>query len=131
MRDYLAIEQMRFGDRLRVEMELDPTVAECEVPSFTLQPLVENAIRHGIAPRLGGGTVRVTARRRANRLELSVADDALDAQLDALERSAGSGLRTLKQRLALDEALDGQVIVRTALDEGFEVRVEMVARTAG
>lgn len=62
-RHYLAVEQLRFGDRLKVEWQLDDNALEARIPPLTLQPLVENALRHGIAPQPGGGTVRIAAGR--------------------------------------------------------------------
>jgi signal transduction histidine kinase len=127
VKDYLAIEQMRLGDRLAVEMTLDPAAAACAVPSFALQPLVENAIRHGIGPRRDGGTVRVSARRDDGRVELLVSDDGLGADPSVVDASGGTGLRTLRQRLALDDTLDGRVEVETAPGAGFRVRVSVAA----
>jgi signal transduction histidine kinase len=123
--DYVAIEQMRLGRRLAVEMELDPATAGIEVPSFALQPLVENAIRHGIGPRRGGGIVRVSARRLGDRLELRVADDGVGVDPAAVAASPGTGLRTLQQRLALDAAFEGRVEIDTAPGAGFRVRVTL------
>ncbi len=123
VQDYLAIEQMRLGARLTVELSLDRAAAECDVPSFVLQPLVENAIRHGIGPHAAGGTVRVTGRRTNGRVLLEVADDGAGANAASIESSNGTGLRTLRQRLSLDDAFRGEVDVDTAPGRGFRVRV--------
>ncbi len=72
---YLALEQARFQERLTVELELEPAVDRVQVPFLILQPLVENAIRHGIARRAAPGWIRVSARREADRLRLTVADN--------------------------------------------------------
>ena len=75
IRQYLAIERARFSDRLRPTFEIDEAVRSAAVPSFALQHLVENAIRHGIAKRSDAGRVVVAARREGDMLRLSVADD--------------------------------------------------------
>ena len=96
---YLAIEQCRFGERLRVDIEVEPAVRGALVPSLLLQPLVENAVRHGIAPRERGGRLRVTARRAADALRLTVEDDG--PGLSAAAASGhGIGLANTRARLA-------------------------------
>ena len=127
VRDYLTIEQMRLGNRLTVEMDLDPLAEECDVPPFALQPLVENAIRHGIGPKREGGTVRVSAHRRGAFLDLIVSDNGAGAERTAVEQSAGTGLRTLQQRLALDPVCRGNVTVEAKPNVGFTVRVTLPA----
>ena len=74
---YLEIQQTRFGDKLRVEREIEPAALDCLVPTLLLQPLVENAIRHGIEPAEKAGLVRLTAQRREGRLVLRVEDDGV------------------------------------------------------
>jgi two-component system LytT family sensor kinase len=72
---YLQIEQTRFRDRLKVEFGVDPAVLDAQVPNLILQPLVENAIRHGIAARACAGRIQITAKRHNGMLELQVIDD--------------------------------------------------------
>lgn len=74
---YLEIQQTRFGDRLRVEQDIEPAALDCLVPALLLQPLVENAIRHGIEPSEKSGLVRLTAQRRTSSLVLTVEDDGV------------------------------------------------------
>ena len=85
---YLAIEQVRFSDRLRPRIEIDPAVARAAVPRFLLQPLVENALRHGIARRADAGIVQVSGRREGGQLVLTVRDDGR-----GLARRGGCGER--------------------------------------
>lgn len=72
---YLEIQQVRFQDRLRVSIDVDPEVLHAMVPNLVLQPLVENAIRHAVEPRAGGGRVEVSAARHGETLQLTVRDD--------------------------------------------------------
>src|SRR5207253_478817 len=95
---YLGIERVRFGERLRVERRIDAEAAGCLVPPLLLQPLVENAIKHGVAGRIEGGTVRLSARRLGDRLEIGL-ENPVDA--DARSRSGeGLGLDIVRRRLA-------------------------------
>jgi hypothetical protein len=82
---YLDIQQTRFGDKLRVEEEIEPAALDCLVPSLLLQPLVENAIRHGIEPAENSGKVRLTARRSNGRLALTVEDNGVGLPRAAIE----------------------------------------------
>lgn len=95
---YLAIEQTRLGDRLRVTREIDPAVLEELVPTFILQPLAENAVRHGIEPRLEPGHVTITARAAGEMLELIVADNGVGLRPSAGTRR-GIGLTNAEERL--------------------------------
>ena len=93
VRHYLEIQQTRFGDKLRVEQEVEPAALDCLVPTLLLQPVVENAIRHGIEPADHRGLVRVCARRCGNRLVLIVDDDGIglaNGTLPAAAISEGS-----------------------------------------
>jgi len=103
---YLEIEEIRFGDRLRVKIDVDPGVSEVPVPYLLLQPLVENAVRHGIAPHTDAGVVRVAARPVTTNgregVELTVADSGPGYPNDGeqvLEDSEGVGLANTERRL--------------------------------
>ena len=77
VRRYLEIQQTRFGDKLRVEQDIEPQALDCMVPTLVLQPLVENAIRHGIEPADKAGVVRLSASRSDGHLVLTVEDDGV------------------------------------------------------
>lgn len=96
--EYLAIQQVRFGERLKVIRAIDANSGAGLVPHFVLQPLVENAIEHGIARRAGTGQVTITARRAGDQLEVRVVDDGVGLSPDDSNRE-GTGLGATRQRL--------------------------------
>ncbi|HKY05945.1 MAG TPA: histidine kinase, partial [Blastocatellia bacterium] len=101
LRKYVELEQMLFQERLRIDMEIDPGSLDALVPNMILQPLVENAIRHGIAPRSRGGRVDVSARARDGVLSLRVRDDGLGVPKDwKIGEQSGIGLANTRARLA-------------------------------
>jgi two-component system LytT family sensor kinase len=95
---YLAVEQARFSDRLRPELDVAPATRLAAVPCFALQQLVENAVRHGIAQRTEAGRVVVRARRDGDMLELTVLDDGAGLPAAAIE-AKGHGLADTRERL--------------------------------
>jgi two-component sensor histidine kinase len=98
---YLVIQRIRFRDRITVETHVHPDVAYALVPGLFIQPLVENAIRHGLSPRASGGTVIVSARRAGDRLLIGVLDDGVGLPPDwSLETSTGLGLSLTRDRIA-------------------------------
>ena len=102
--DYLDIEVVRFGaDKLRVEKQIDPRTLDLLVPSILLQPLIENSIKHGLEPRINGGTVTLRSRLEGDRLTIEVADDGVgigNRPHTALNRSgAGIGMQNVRERL--------------------------------
>jgi two-component system, LytTR family, sensor kinase len=100
IQQYLAIEQVRFSDRLRPTIDVDPTLTDAAVPTFVLQPLVENALRHGIAKRTGAGVLRITARRAGDDLVLSVHDDGPGVEAEIPGARRGVGLDNTRARLS-------------------------------
>jgi two-component system, LytTR family, sensor kinase len=98
VRQYLAVEQARFSDRLRPTFDIDPATLDAKIPTFALQHLVENAVRHGIARRTDAGRVAIAARRDGDTLELMVEDDGPGIADDA-PQVAGHGLENTRERL--------------------------------
>ena len=97
---YLEIEQMRFNDRLTVEMRIAPEALDASVPNMILQPLVENAIKHGIAPRSSGGRIDIGAVRNNGDLAITVNDDGLGVPFGDLDDlPEGVGLSNTRRRL--------------------------------
>ena len=113
-RRYLAIEQIRFGDRLRIEWELDAAAGSARVPPLMLQPLVENAVRHGVEPAVDSGTVRIRTQVRRGRAVVSIANTVPEGSSNP---GHGIALANVRERLRLmhdvaaqfDAALDGKV----------------------
>jgi hypothetical protein len=121
---YLAVEQVRFGDRLRVERRVAPEALECRVPPLVLQPLVENAVTHGIAGLVDGGTIAIEARRAGSRLELAV-ENPFDPERPP-RRGHGMGLENVRQRLATQQPGLTTVEAHEAFDR-FRVDVRLPA----
>jgi len=95
-RSYLEIEQVRFRDRLEIVIAAEPETYAAQVPNFVLQPLVENAVRHGVSGRIGAGRISVEAKRNLNRLQITIQDDGPGPQLSDGE---GVGLANTRARL--------------------------------
>jgi signal transduction histidine kinase len=95
---YLCLQQIRFPDRLRIEMRIAPETLEARVPSLVLQPLAENAVRHGIAPSVAGGSVEVAAVREGEQLVVRVRDTGVGLSPGS-ESPGGVGLRNVRARL--------------------------------
>ena len=123
---YLEIEQTRFGERLQIKLDIHPDTLDAAVPNFLLQPLVENAVRHGIAQKIGGGRVEISARRDGDELVLVVRDTG--PGLSPEKRTAlytGVGLANTRSRLQhlfgdrhrfeFDEPAGGGLAVRIAI----------------
>ncbi len=108
--DYLALEKVRLGERLRVEMEISEEVTAAAVPPLLLQPLVENAVLHGVAQQLEGGTVRIEAKRQRDRLLLAV-ENPCDEE-DSPQSGGGVGLANVRRRLAATFGDDAHLAAR-------------------
>lgn len=98
---YLALESLRLGKRLQVECFIAPETYPLEIPALTLQPLVENAVKHGISPRTGGGKVSISAQARDGMLLIQVEDNGIGGIQSDIDQSQGLGLKTVRRRLDL------------------------------
>jgi sensor histidine kinase YesM len=127
---YLCLEKLRMGDRLRVDTSLDDDALSCAVPPFTLQPLVENAVRHGVGPMPDGGTVAISASETNGQLVIRVSDNGAGASAEAIRASAGLGLRSVRQRLAARYGSRVSVSFESANDVGTTVTITMPADAA-
>jgi len=119
---FLSIEKIRYGNRLSVERSVGPECDGCLVPPLLIQPLVENAIRHGIAPLIEGGTVRLDIQRAGPAIEILL-ENPIDPQgTQRVQTGAGLGLENVKSRLA--RLFPGQANVNVSRDEDrFQVRL--------
>lgn len=122
---YLDLERLRLGERLRVDANLDPAVAHVALPALTLQPLVENAVHHAIAPRSDGGVLRLRAERRDGRAWITVADDGPGMSDADLARAPGQGLALVGKRLELFYEGEATLELVSPPEGGLEVRISL------
>ena len=127
VKSYLAIEHARFGDRLRFELDVSPETQGALVPAFLLQPLVENAVRHGLEPRAGAGVLVVSAHRSGDVLQLSVSDNGIGLADDQPVRE-GIGLSNTHARL--HALFGGAASLELHRGEGLTVNVRLPFRTS-
>lgn len=125
---YLDIETTRFGDRLTVEMDVAPETRNASVPSLVLQPLVENAVRHGIARVPGPGTVTIGSKKHDDRLVLTVEDSGPGLREPPEALTEGTGLATTRRRLAELYGDDQTLELGTGERGGLRVTVELPFR---
>jgi signal transduction histidine kinase len=123
--EYLSFERLRMGDRLRVDAAISDDAMDCEIPAFILQPLVENAIRHGLFPQPSGGTLTVRGAVDGETLRLEVSDTGGGAAVDAIDGAAGFGLRAARQRLVGAYGTAARVDVTTSPGHGFRVTLAL------
>jgi sensor histidine kinase YesM len=124
LRRYLAIEETRFADRLQVEVHVAAEAELGRVPRFVLQPIVENALRHGLAPLPEGGQLRITATHAGSRLRFVVWNDGLP--LSSAMRD-GLGLATTRERLSTRYGDAATLVLRSAAGGGVETVIEVPA----
>jgi two-component system LytT family sensor kinase len=125
LEQYLAIEQVRFSDRLRVNWNIEERARLAYVPSLLLQPLVENAIRHGIARKADAGRIDISAHVLGDRLELSVRDDGVGLKTTYAE---GVGLSNTRERLRTLYADAGSLMMTPTQEGGTEAILQIPFR---
>jgi two-component system LytT family sensor kinase len=131
--DYLAIEMVRFGDKLRFVKDIDPETLDRLVPSMLLQPLVENSIRHGLSNKVDGGTVRVRSQIIGEKLQILVEDDGVgipDAKLATLFEQ-GIGISNVNERLKVLFGEEYKMWIDSRLGEGTSTGIEIPEQTGG
>lgn len=125
---YLDIQKVRFGERLQVSVDIPSDILRAQVPNLLLQPLVENAIKHGIAKRVAGGAVRVAGARQNSVLYLSVYNDGPGLPADWDAKPTGVGIRNLRTRLQILHGSESELQLRRANPGGVEVMVTLPFR---
>jgi LytS/YehU family sensor histidine kinase len=121
---YLRIEQTRFSDRLTVVFDIEPETYDARLPHMLIQPLAENAVRHGIAKRSFGGRIEIASRRRGHQLVISIVDNGSGFDLSSLPASgSGVGLKNTRERLRKLYGDQQELITLPAISGGVEVRV--------
>jgi two-component system, LytTR family, sensor histidine kinase AlgZ len=126
VRRYLDIERVRFGDRLQVDISLDPEAADALVPPLLLQPLAENAVRHGIATIVDGGAISIAIAREGDRIHMRV-DNAFDPD----GRRPGTGMGLTNVRARLETSFGDRAYMRVdATDSRFRVSISLPRETA-
>jgi two-component system, LytTR family, sensor kinase len=128
LRKYLEIEQARFRDRLRISIALEPGTEAALVPQLIIQPLVENALRHGLAPRARPGALTIRARRREQALEVIVADDGVGLR-PGWDATDGLGLPNVRARLQRMYGTAGRLTLAAAPGCGVVATITMPFRS--
>jgi len=133
LQHYIAIQKIRFAENLRIEIQVDPAVKYALAPCLILQPLVENAIRHGISPRASGGTVAVSAQRGQDQLEIRIVDDGVGLPAGwTLEEFSGTGLSVTRERImGLHPEGNSHFSVKSRPEGGTQVAISFPLRFQG
>jgi len=118
IRRYLEIEQTRFGSRLEVRYELPEDLLECQIPNLILQPLIENALKHGIEPLARGGRIDISARRESSDLILEVADNGRGLPEVSMGRPPREGIGTSNSRARLRELYGNRALLELTTQPG-------------
>ena len=130
MQRYLDIQKVRFGERLQVIVEVPAELLGMQVPNLLLQPLVENAIKHGIAKRVSGGTIRVAGAARNGSLLLTVYNDSPSLPADWQSTDSGIGLGNLRTRLKILHGTESSLQLKRSDASGVQVEVTLPLRGA-
>jgi len=125
VRSYLDIERARFEERLDVTIDVPESLGRLAVPALLLQPLVENAVKHGLAPKRQGGSLAIRARAEAGRLHIMVEDGGLGFEPGGPRAPAGVGLTSVAQRLSAHYGADARLDIQSEMGRGTLVHVEL------
>ncbi|MFK4759603.1 sensor histidine kinase [Microbacterium sp. ZW T5_45] len=132
IRSYLELERARFGERLQVTLQIAPETLTTVIPFLSVQPLVENAVRHGLEPGADGGEIRIVSRDEGTHTEITVEDDGVGMNPDALRERLNAtddgmhvGMRNVDARLRQLYGPDGALVVETNMGAGTLVRMRV------
>jgi signal transduction histidine kinase len=125
VRRYLDVESIRFGERLRVNSDLTHAARDAMVPAFSLQTLVENAVRHGAAPQVEATEITVSGRTSGGTVRITVQDTGAGATDEAIMRPGGTGIRKLRERLAALYGHEARLDIDTRPGGGFSVSLSI------
>lgn len=123
--NYLELEKMRLDERLIVKSEIDEKALDCLIPAFTLQPLVENAVKHGISPYNRIGTVLIRAKKTNEILTLEISDDGLGKNQQNANESNGLGLKLVRQQLETSYQGKAEFSIKNEANNGFSVLIKI------
>jgi two-component system LytT family sensor kinase len=125
--DYLAIEMTRFGGKLRFEKDIDPATLERLVPSMLLQPIVENSIKHGLAPKVEGGSITIRSRLERGKVRILIEDDGAGMDEERLRNlfQSGVGVSNVNERLRVLFADRYRIVVDSHPGEGTRTEIEL------
>ncbi len=131
--DYLAIEMVRFGDKLQFVKDIEPETLDLLVPSMLLQPIVENSIRHGLSSKVDGGTIRVRSKLAGGRLLISIEDDGVGIPEAKLARlyEQGIGVNNVNERLKVLYGDSYRMWIESRAGEGTTTGIEVPEQTSG
>ena len=125
--DYLSIELVRFGDKLRVVKQIDPATLDMLVPNMILQPLIENSIRHGLSGKIEGGAITLRTTHGGGRLSIVVEDDGVGIPEAELARifEKGIGVSNVKERLKVLYNQDYRMLIDSQAGRGTRIEIEL------
>jgi sensor histidine kinase YesM len=121
--NYLELEKLRLGDRLSVQKEIEPNTLDYLLPAFTIQPLIENSIRHGIAPRNIRAKIFISAKKENDLLKLEIADDGIGSNDEKIKNSKGLGIALVREQLQIQYGEKSFFEIQTEQNNGFKVLI--------
>lgn len=127
---YLELEKLRLGERLNIQKEVQKDTLNCLLPAFTIQPLIENSIKHGIAPKNISATIFISAKKENDVLKIEIKDNGIGSQNDKLNESNGLGLNLVREQLQIQYGDKSVFEIDTNLSKGFKVSIEIPVQFA-